>query len=362
MFSFSWFMLPLGIALGLYWARLSARPKDQAEAEPAAWMATPPQAGTANLDLQLMLGGLLRKQGETDQALQLHQRLLAQPGLSPQDSSRIRYEMALDHVRAGVIDRAESLLEQLLSDGRLQLQSLELLLQVQEQAREWRKAMETARKIEAHKSQSQKPLLAHYLCELADEAQRRKEPVAVIALAEEAIATDAACVRAYLILGAHHVATGDYRAAIKIYGRVAEKTPRYLGEVLPAMERCHEALNSLDTFDQFLADTEARSAHPDIAIIRARRMKARGEDAIGYLAGQLEKNFSPNALDRLLELLATQPAQPQAIVSLRNVMQATLAPATAYCCERCGFRPRTLFWQCPSCRQWGSVVPLLKLN
>ena len=31
----------------------------------------------------------------------------------------------------------------------------------------------------------------------------------------------------------------------------------------------------------------------------------------------------------------------------------------AYRCNRCGFGARSHHWQCPSCKEWGSIKPLL---
>nr|WP_301334301.1 hypothetical protein [Solimonas sp. SE-A11] len=29
-----------------------------------------------------------------------------------------------------------------------------------------------------------------------------------------------------------------------------------------------------------------------------------------------------------------------------------------YRCGHCGFSPRQLFWQCPSCKQWATITPI----
>ncbi len=358
-FSFSWFMLPLGVALGVYWARQSAKGGLEGTAtEPGEPRL--PALESSDLDLQIALGSVLRKNGEMDRALALHQSLLARNGLSALKSARVQYEIALDHVRAGVIDRAETILEAMAEQGQLQLQSLELLLQVREQAREWRRAIEVAHRIEALKSQSYKPVIAHYLCELAEEARRANDLSSCRALLEEAAATDSACMRAHIALGGLLEAAGDLPAAIRFYKKVAEKNPRFVSEVLAALLRCHQSADSLEAFDEFLAEAETRSAHPGIAQLRAKRMLSRGKDPVAYLSTQLEKSFNPAALDLMLETLTKFPATPEALASLRQTLKAAFATSAVYRCDHCGFQPKTLFWQCPSCKHWGSVAPLLK--
>lgn len=359
-FSFSWFMLPLGVALGVYWARQSIRGNSPANADLGALVPgekAPRGSGPTDFDLQIVLGGVFRKSGEIDRALTLHQSLLERPGLTPHETARIRYELALDNVRSGVIDRAEVLLEELVAQKYLQLESLELLLQVREQAREWRRAIEVAHLLEALKSQSYKSVVAHYFCELAEEAQQRNDPAASRALFEEAAAADTTCVRAHLALGGLLEAAADFSAAIKIYNRVAEKAPRYIGEVLHPLQRCHAAAGTLEIFETFLIDAETRSAHPTIAQMRALRMLSQDENPAAYLSMQLEKSFSPVALDVFVESLARFPATPETLTSLRQILRSAFAGATLYRCDHCGFVPKTLFWQCPSCRHWGSVAP-----
>ncbi|NVO99035.1 lipopolysaccharide assembly protein LapB, partial [Photobacterium damselae subsp. damselae] len=33
-----------------------------------------------------------------------------------------------------------------------------------------------------------------------------------------------------------------------------------------------------------------------------------------------------------------------------------------YCCRQCDFAAHSLYWQCPSCKSWGSVKPIRGLD
>ena len=52
----------------------------------------------------------------------------------------------------------------------------------------------------------------------------------------------------------------------------------------------------------------------------------------------------PNAGIRFLELI-------------EQLLARLLREQSAYQCHRCGFTTRTLHWQCPGCRSWGSMLP-----
>ena len=43
--------------------------------------------------------------------------------------------------------------------------------------------------------------------------------------------------------------------------------------------------------------------------------------------------------------------------SIRKPVIAELDQQPRYLCGQCGLKPRMLFWQCPSCKRWGSIAP-----
>ena len=48
--------------------------------------------------------------------------------------------------------------------------------------------------------------------------------------------------------------------------------------------------------------------------------------------------------------------------SLRTLKQITdqmVVRTNSYRCHRCGFSARAHHWQCPSCKHWGTIKPLL---
>src|SRR5205809_146497 len=72
--------------------------------------------------------------------------------------------------------------------------SLENLMALYEQARDWRQAIEVARQLQAVKSASLRPLIAQYYCELSEEARARKDPAEALRLAGRALSEHAECV------------------------------------------------------------------------------------------------------------------------------------------------------------------------
>ena len=54
---------------------------------------------------------------------------------------------------------------------------------------------------------------------------------------------------------------------------------------------------------------------------------------------------------------AAMPGEQLKLV--RRFSQSLLRKQSSYRCNNCGFGGHTLMWQCPSCRTWGSIKPIL---
>jgi len=90
------------------------------------------------IDVHLAMASVVRRRGEVDKAIRIHQNLLASPVLNKSNKQLIELELARDYQVAGLLDRAESLLQQIADKRGLQEQSaLELLLDLYEQQRDW---------------------------------------------------------------------------------------------------------------------------------------------------------------------------------------------------------------------------------
>ena len=376
----AWLMLPLGAALGWYLARRWPRPHEQETRGSSEYLTglthlvnqDPDQAIAAfvkavevddeTVELHLTLGSLFRKRGEVDRALRIHENLLARPSLKPLYRNQARFELAQDFLKAGVIDRAEALFKELVAQGMFLRESLEALLALYEQVRDWRQALEAARQLEAVKSSSLRPLIGQYYCELSEAARARKDMPEALRLAGRALSEHAECVRASLLQGALHEADEDLEAAIKSYRRVPEQDPRFIGEVIEPLRRCYEGLKDPGGYAAFLEDAEEMWRHPAVVLARAQLMRAEGLDPGPYLVERLQQQPQWRGLDLLLQSAgASAGAAAPLVEGLRKAMVKVMERRPTYQCIHCGFAPTLLFWQCPSCKQWTTVAPLDEL-
>jgi lipopolysaccharide assembly protein B len=95
------------------------------------------------IELHFALGSLFRRRGEVERAISMHQNLAERPDLDPQEQKTAGrcYELAQDYLKAGLLDRAEELLQATGRHAACREQALRFLLDIYEQEKEWDKAI-----------------------------------------------------------------------------------------------------------------------------------------------------------------------------------------------------------------------------
>ena len=155
---------------------------------------------------------------------------------------------------------------------------------------------------------------------------------------------------------------GHHPAAIRAFERVARNDPDYLPEVLPSLLSSYEETGDVTGARAFLAEMceHYRGIAPVLALTR---MVEAGEGvaaARAYLAQQLKDRPSVRGEAALIDLTLAEGADPLATLhDLKHITDQLLVRNPSYRCNRCGFGARSHHWQCPSCKEWGTVKPLL---
>jgi len=65
-------------------------------------------------ELHFALGNLFRRRGDYDRAVRVHEHLLARADVKGKDRERAQHALAMDFLKAGLLDRAETSLQKLL--------------------------------------------------------------------------------------------------------------------------------------------------------------------------------------------------------------------------------------------------------
>jgi lipopolysaccharide assembly protein B len=312
-------------------------------------------------ETQVALGHLFRRRGEVDRAIRLHQALVQRPGLSDQQKVQALLALGEDYMRSGLLDRAETVFSDLV---KLEIapQALRHLIGIYQAERDWPKAIEVATRFEQATGEPMGRLVAQFECELADRHRAAGDADAARAAFSRAYQADANSVRAGLLEGRIEVEAGRDAAAIRAFERVARHDPDYLPELLPALLACYERSGDEPGARAFLGEMieHYRGIAPVLALARLIEAGEGVPAARAWLAQQLKDRPSVRGEAALIELTMAEGGDPGA--TLRDLAQITdqlLVRNPSYRCNRCGFGARAHHWQCPSCKEWGTVKPLL---
>ena len=313
-------------------------------------------------ETHLALGNLFRRQGEVDRALRVHQNLVARPNLKAVHRNQARFELAQDYLRAGVLDRAENLFRELVDQNLFLERCLSGLTAIYEQERDWAQAIATMRRLETVRGTSLRPVIAQYYCELAEQARGQQDIDQAQRYLKQARQSYRDCARASLIGGLIAERAGDMRAAIRIYRQVLRQDEDFICEIIEPMRRCFTALEDNRGYAQFLREIMPlyQGAHPHVAYARFLHAQKKTDEAIAHISQYLQAEPNWIGFYHLLDLTwsQTRSSLTGPLDSLRQALGQIIERQPTYRCGQCGFSGRYLHWQCPSCRQWNTIVPV----
>jgi len=313
-------------------------------------------------ETQVALGHLFRRRGEVDRAIRLHQALVQRPDLSDQQKVQALLALGEDYMRSGLLDRAETVFTDLVRLDMRAPQALKHLIGIYQAERDWGKAIENATRFEEATGEPMGKLVAQFECELADRHRAAGENDAARAAVARAYAADANSVRAGILEGRIELDAGNDGAAIRAFERVARIDPDYLPEILPQLLPCYDRVGDAPGARSFLGEMieHYRGVAPVLALTQMVEAEQGVPAAREWLAQQLKDRPSVRGEAALIELTLADGADPTATLhDLKHITDQLLVRNPSYRCNRCGFGARAHHWQCPSCKEWGSVKPLL---
>jgi lipopolysaccharide biosynthesis regulator YciM len=314
------------------------------------------------VETHLALGNLFRRRGEVDRAIRVHQHLIARQNLSDEEKTIALLELGEDYMKAGLLDRAETLFTDLVAMDAQVPSALKHLIGIYQHEKDWGKAIEHARRMEKITGESQGAVVAQFYCELAEAARAAKNYADAHTHLDHAFESQPESVRAQIVLGHLELQQGDLKGAAIAFERVATLDVDYVPEILPQLLDCYARMGQMQRAEKFLLDIIDRS-HGVAPVIALAKLFAstRGETiAIEFLTRQLRQRPSVRGLMTLIvtDLHRSQGEARENLLVLQDLARRLLEGQAAYRCTRCGFGAKSHHWQCPSCKTWGSVRPI----
>lgn len=319
------------------------------------------------LETHLAFGNLMRQRGELEEAIRVHQNLLSRPNLNAQEIRSVQVELAKDFQKAGVYDRAERILLDLVEDEAHECwaEATELLVQIYRNEQAWEKAIRAADRVHKKRRLSKKgsPFniqQAQFCCELACEQMAGNDYMQARRYLKRALKYNRQCARATLLWGQLEMQQRNFAMALKLFKKVPVQQPHVLPEALPFVSECYHQLN--DTQGMLIQLQAWFERYPSASLLGY--VVEALTKAEGITAG---KKFLVETLQRypsvagMLALLDMESATPQPsdgqehLVILRKVLEKIGLSSTKYRCTHCGFQGTSLHWLCPQCERWETV-------
>ena len=304
-------------------------------------------ANADTIETHFALGSLYRRRGEVERAIRIHQNLLAREELPPEHREQALLALARDYLRAGVLDRAETLFQQVSEVPRLRASALDALRGVYELQHDWQQALDVYRQLLKIKAAPPPSVAAHYLCELAGASLEREDVPGARHLLDQADELTTPFPRAEVLRAQLAEREGDGALAVQLLRSAMTVSPTLLQDQLPHLLRLTAGGGQNDILEQLVSQAESRDLGELKRLVFA--AISAGLSEAPPLRGSIEKVFS---LDPTLQ--AMWQAQSGSHDRAAQEIGALLAQAEKYRCNECGFSGRSFYWHCPACHSWDS--------
>jgi len=315
------------------------------------------------VETQLALGHLYRRRGEVDRAIRIHEDVVKRDDVSQELRDQARLALGDDYLRAGLLDRAESCFQELSARTSHRNLALRNLLNIYEQQGDWQQAIAVYQQLVVHSSPESPSALAHYYCQLAEDAKSEGNLAQAREWLHQARSIQRNFPRSALLRADIALAENDAVLAGCLSRRVLELHPHLLHMALPRyVQALRMAGQTFDTAEEQLrlhvTNTAQRAQLAYAAII------------MGVLDDPFLVGCVPDFLQRdanLGELVTAltgdiKQASPAQVQSIATALSRIFRRTQKFRCVDCGVTTGTHFWQCPGCRSWDTLVTVARLE
>ncbi len=304
-------------------------------------------ANADTIETHFALGALYRRRGEVERAIRIHQNLLAREALAPEHREQALLALAQDYLRAGLLDRAEGLFQQVSEVPRLRASALDALRLVYERQHDWQQALGAYRQLAGIGAAPPSTVAAHYLCELAALAVERGDTTNARELLRQARGEAQPFPRAAVLRAQIAERDQQPQLAVRLLRQAMIDSPELLQDELPHLLK----LVGPQSRDAVLAELVTQAEAHDFGELKRLVFAAIATGLVDAapLRAPIEKVFSQDPALQDVWQAGTAHTERAA-----HEIGALLAHAEKYRCNECGFSGRSFYWHCPACHSWAT--------
>ncbi len=292
-------------------------------------------------EIQFALGSLFRRRGEVDRAIAIHSRLREQEGAGLADKAG--FALALDYQSAGLMDRAERVLEELAASREYRNIALDQLVGIYETQGDWAKALKVFHELPASVQAERGRVAAHYLCELAEHALVQGDAERARTLLRQARSHQPDLPRADILTARITEQAGDSPGALLLYLKALETSPGLALEIIPAVLIIARRTGSATAINELGERLRhgGRVTPRQVAWLLATAAPPEDGTLLPQVAGELGGGVQSAAEASSLSALLTRIGDA----------------GGRYQCDECGLNSVGWYWRCPKCHAWDSMRP-----
>lgn len=321
---------------------------------------------SSTFETHLALGKLLKRRGKVDRAIAHYQSLLAMQRFNTRQVGEIKICLIRCYIAAGLLDRAEALLEEMKQgNNSFRADALHLGVMVNQIQKDWRLALDDACELLKITPLQQRHALqlqaSHFYCELAQGHLDSGDLAAAAKDAAKAVQLYKANIRAHILVARVAYLEGSPVEAVAVLDKALHLDPSLFAEVAPDLYRYRLAAG-LPALDPMGSSTDRDLEHDSSYVISMGLQKYRSEgaaQALDYFHSALTRAPSILLLSEAMKLAAESGMKQELILQQGTaVLEKFMDNNPHYRCENCGFELRSLHWCCPGCNCWGLVRPM----
>jgi lipopolysaccharide biosynthesis regulator YciM len=309
------------------------------------------------IEVYFTLGRVLRKRGDVERAIRVHQNLLTREDLGKEVQEKAKFELAQDFLEAGIFDRAETLFEDLLQT-KYAVEARKFLLRLYPSVQEWDKAFEVAKAVEHETGQSLLSSKVHFLCQSAQFNMKEGSIELAIEKIQQAQRLSPQAIRPVLLQAELEAGQGLWQTAVSTLNRLYQENESAVRLIAPLM------LKITQTAEQSQVGIEwAEKISIDSIGIEGLEALVGVYMSLGQQGKALEsarshwQKYPDLARFNLWVRTASevgQNSEKDLAQTLLSSVGGILRREARYQCHLCDFHLRRHAWQCPGCLSWDS--------
>ena len=319
-----------------------------------------PDVDEYTAETYLLLGNMFRNRGEVDRALRLHQNLMARSSLTKYQKTSVLFALGEDYFAAGMLDRAESVFQELLEADPNGVNACFPLRQIYEQTHEWEKAIQTTLCLSKKRlSESHQKLIAHYYCEMAEQEMSLGNLHKVEDYVLKAETNFKASVRVMILQADLLERKKNYKSAFKFYLKALKQDSHVLSYLYSKVTKVSAVVGKDKELEQILLSLYKKDDGVLAYLLMIISRNGFKSSSVDFLVSDLKhkKLDIPSIISSVTMLKNNHDICPEheKLPLIEKALTNYLKGEAIFQCQNCGYKMQDYMWRCPACYQWDRV-------